>query len=241
MGAFLAMRPGAALALMAAALLAGCGNSPDSRFADEVRGSVLTSLGALVAEAPPPPPEVTRAQMEAIGAPVIWARSALSPGGGGYVGLARNTGRLAYLNAARQRLTLHGAQLTEVRGVGTDLVGYRSDTAADPTVFIRPPADWPARVDRIYWFNDDLSGRFLRAAVCLPAVGAPTEIVIFGKPHAVVEIEEPCRTPRHAFVNRYWVDADSGFVWRSEQWAGPAFGSLTLEVVVPAAIAPVAD
>ena len=33
-------------------------------------------------------------------------------------------------------------------------------------------------------------------------------------------MEERCPLASGAVVNRFWADAESGTVWRSEQWAG---------------------
>ncbi len=37
-----------------------------------------------------------------------------------------------------------------------------------------------------------------------------------------------------AIVNRFWLDPRTGFVWKSDQWAGPA-GRVRIEVLKPPA------
>ena len=225
-------------AAMLAAAVAGCGNQPGATTGRQATGAALDGLRQAVGLAEPAERvRPTRAQLEAIGAPVLWATLAVDPVGGGFVGLVENRGEVSFVSADRQTLRLRGGQLAATRGLGTDLVGYRSDPAADPAVRPRPPGDWPDRVQRIYRFSDGMGGEFLRAALCRPRIVGPAEVEIFGRPQALTEIAEPCRTPFHAFDNRYWVDPDSGYVWRSVQWVGPGVGSITLEVVVPAALA----
>ncbi len=47
-------------------------------------------------------------------------------------------------------------------------------------------------------------------------------------------IRESCRGGGNEFVNRFWADPETGGIYRSEQWIGPA-GLLWLEVVNPPA------
>jgi len=47
-------------------------------------------------------------------------------------------------------------------------------------------------------------------------------------------IREECRGGGENFTNRFWADPETGGIYRSEQWIGPA-GSLWLEVVNPPA------
>lgn len=223
-------------AAVLAAMLAGCGNQPGAVTGRQAVGSAVDLLRQSVGlDEAPERVRPDRERIEAIGAPVIWATLAVDPVGGGFIGLVENRGEVSFISPDRQTLRLRGGQLAATRGLVEDLAGYASDPAADPVVRPRPPADWPDRVERIYRFSDTMGGEFVRAAVCRPQVIGPAEVEIFGVTRTLAEIAEPCRTPYRAFENRYWIDPDTGFVWRSVQWLGPVMGAITLEVVVPAA------
>jgi hypothetical protein len=47
-------------------------------------------------------------------------------------------------------------------------------------------------------------------------------------------VEERCGGGAR-FVNRYWADAETGAVWRSEQWVGMDGRPMTIEVISPPA------
>jgi hypothetical protein len=47
-------------------------------------------------------------------------------------------------------------------------------------------------------------------------------------------VEERCGGGAR-FVNRYWADAETGAVWRSEQWVGTDGRPMTIEVISPPA------
>jgi hypothetical protein len=53
------------------------------------------------------------------------------------------------------------------------------------------------------------------------------------EPRALL-IREHCRGGGENFVNRFWADPETGGIYRSEQWVGPA-GALWVEVVNPPA------
>ncbi len=51
---------------------------------------------------------------------------------------------------------------------------------------------------------------------------------------ATLLVEERCSSPQLAgFTNRFWADADTGAVLRSEQWIGPDLPALRLEELAP--------
>ncbi len=150
-----------------------------------------------------------------------------------FAAYAVNNGRVVYYNPGRQSLTFQGAALAATHGLGTDLAGYRSDPAEDPLVRNRPPAAWPEVVTRVYRFHDAFGDVYSRTFLCRPSVAGAEKLEIGELSFDLVRIEEPCRSTSDDFVNRYWVDAERGYVWRSEQWGGPELGSLTVEVLRP--------
>jgi hypothetical protein len=61
-----------------------------------------------------------------------------------------------------------------------------------------------------------------------------SEITILGKTHHIVRVDEQIRASAAGFhaVNHYWVDANDGFIWKSEQHVAPGL-TLTLVALRP--------
>ena len=69
------------------------------------------------------------------------------------------------------------------------------------------------------------------ATTTLAPPGAGTTLA---PPAATLLVEERCSSPQLAdFTNRFWADAETGAVLRSEQWIGPDLPMLRLEEVAP--------
>jgi hypothetical protein len=70
---------------------------------------------------------------------------------------------------------------------------------------------------------------------CSAKVTSRQAIVILGKSIRTVRIDEQCSSTalKWTFTNSYWLDPDSGFVWRSLQNIHPHGETLQLEVLRP--------
>lgn len=229
-------RAAMAAALLLAAALAGCGQGGRQEAMRSVGQLGLQELRrSLGMEAEGPraePATMTRAEIEAFPAALIAASIDGAPPAY-FHAAADNGGYVAYQGTGAQTLTFRGAALTATHGLTEDRAGYRSDPARDPLIAPRPPQDWPDRVVRALRFRDSAGKPFSRVFRCAPRVVGPATVTIAGLDFPLIEIEEPCRSPRHAFVNRYWAEAETGRVWKSEQWIGPLRGALTIEVLKP--------
>lgn len=225
------IRPSAPALLLALAVLAGCGNSDTPSIYRQAGAALAAEFGGvLTREEAAPPADLTRAQLDEIpfatilvGRPGSSVRAALFAS-------ASNDGYVTYRNAARQSVTLRGGQVTATHGLIADLAGYRSDPEADPVVARRRPSQWPAEIVRAYRDRDAAGRLFSRTAVCRPEILGLSRIEIVERSFDLVLIEETCATPFRQFVNRYWVEPSTGFIRRSEQWAGLS-GPLIVEVV----------
>lgn len=111
-----------------------------------------------------------------------------------------------------------GARVVATAGLPQVLAGTRMDgpdPLADPAALLERPASTRRLVDLMAASRDPASMRF----------GVPVECRISAR--AVPEqqallVEERCRAPGTlGFTNRFWVDAGSNAVYRSEQWVGP--------------------
>lgn len=196
----------------------------------------LARIGGLAVEAVSPSPQAPaprpdRASLEATGAAVI----AVSANGGdpAYVAaLADNDGALTYQDAGGRALVLRGGAVVRTFGYGNDLTGLRTGRS-DPVSRPRPLADWPGGVDREYRYRVRNGADYSIVLSCAYTRGPRSRIEILQRLHTVVEIEERCTNRRRVVVSRYWVEPESGRIWRSEQWLGPDLPVLTVETVLP--------
>lgn len=217
-----------------ALLLAACSNDPANNLSSGLGALVSAQLPGVFGGEAAPRPEITRAQLDEIPfATILLGRPGTAERGALFAG-AVNDGYVTYVNSARQTVTLRGGQVTATHGLLGDLAGYRSDPAVDPVVSPRPPGDWPGEVVRVYRDRDDFGNVFSRAMVCRPTIQGPERIEIVERSYDVVRIEEPCAGPSRRIVNRYWIAPDTGFVWKSQQWAGRS-GPVIVEIIRPIA------
>lgn len=228
----LSRSPWAALALIAGLGACSGGGQPNNigRAASVASGAIAELLG--LGPEPAPRQLLTRERINAFPAALIGVQR-VGNDRTYFAAYSVNNGRVVYYNPGGQSLTLHGAALASTHGLGIDLAGYRSDTAEDPLVRRRPPQAWPEVLTRVYRFHDPFGNVYSRAFLCRPEVAGAERIEIAELTFDLVRIEEPCRSTSDAFVNRYWVDGATGFVWRSEQWGGPELGLLAIEVLRP--------
>ncbi|MCL5776882.1 YjbF family lipoprotein [Limibaculum sp. FT325] len=148
------------------------------------------------------------------------------------VPLADNGGYLDYRDTAGNSVRVFGGALAGIVAVGFDLEGVRHD-ARDPIAHATPLALWPSEVWREYQFSQRDLGPYSIVLKCVmqPQGREPIEIVEI--PYDLVRVVETCRNVRRAITNTYWIDAGTGFIWKSRQWAGPRLGHLTIEVIRP--------
>jgi hypothetical protein len=79
--------------------------------------------------------------------------------------------------------------------------------------------------------------RYAIAIVCHDQPVSTENIEILGKTIGVLRVEEDCRADEldWSFHNTYWVNADTGRVWRSIQHVHPGGQTLELEMLRPTA------
>lgn len=218
-------------AIMFAALalgLAACSSGRDSVFERVTPILREQVLGADEAPAPPPP---GRAALDRI----PYATIAIGIEGAPrafVVPVADNGGYLVYQDPSRRSVVMRGGLITATHGLGHDL-GSVTHGRDDPVVAARPVADWPGTLTRVYGFSPRGREAYRVAVVCTLGRGAPERIEIVERGFELVRVTETCRSPRRSFVNTYWADAATGFIWKSEQWIGPRQPPMTIEIVRP--------
>ena len=198
------------------AMAMGLGACSSSGANDFQQLGALTKVSIFGAEEKAPQPELTREQLNQIPSATI----ALSLGDGPrtfLVPLADNGGYLNYLDSGGHGLVMLKGAVTGTQALGRDLEAVRhhpDDPIAHPT----PVADWPGGVYRDYQF----ARRLARETI---------EIVEID--FDVVRISEVCTNARRQVTNTYWVEPETGFIWKSRQWLGPHLEQATVEIIRP--------
>ena len=216
------------LAALAAAALAGCTSGGSSVF-EEV-GALARGALARPEEAQRPA-RLTRAAVERI----PYAAIAISIDGGPPTVLspiADNDGYLHYRDASGNALVMYGHAAAGTGSLGRDLVGVRFDPA-DPLAHPAPLARWPGRLHREYRIARRGFAPDSVVLDCLLEAAGRETVEIVEVRYDLVRVDETCTDDARQVVNRHWVDPDTGFVWKSEQWLGPALGRYTIEVLRP--------
>lgn len=191
------------LPLILALLLAGCGDTP---AADALRG---VRAGAPVAEAAPPdgpallllaPRRVTLVPVSGSGPRRLW----------------RGDGGIA--------IGTEGARVVATAGLAQMLMATRfegPDPLDDPRGLVGRPATTRRTVDLAGSDRDPSSMRFGVVLDCALRARQEADWIL---------IEERCPLDGGTVVNRFWADAETGAVWRSDQWAGDGVGMLGIQM-----------
>ena len=217
-------------------LVPGCGSDPSG--AGPLLKSAVSGLTGGDGDAPqagPPAgsaPRLTRAQVEAAGAPMIRIRLEGENAVSLMTAQARNGPYTTYLSKFTQSLTLQGTLVTASRGMGYDLLAVDA-RSSDPLVTPQPLSEWPARVQRVYRFPGNGPSGVSMLVTCAYRPGEALTIEIVEVSYTGRQVEEVCEGQSVSFVNDLFVEEETGFVWRSFQWLGPQQGRIDVEVLTP--------
>ena len=223
--------------IVIALALAGCssgGNTVFERMAPMVQQQLFGEFGldSGAADDGATRPQVkTRADLDRIPFATISLKHGDNPTAF-IVPLADNGGYLAYQDSVNRGITMHGGLITATHGFGQDLdsVAHRDD---DPIFAPTPPQHWPAMLARSYGFNIRGESTFEITVQCTSRRANAEVIEIVERRFQLLRMVETCVNAKRQFTNTYWVDAQSGFIWKSEQWVGPRIPTMTVEIVRP--------
>ncbi len=128
-------------------------------------------------------------------------------------------------------LATDGARVVATAGLAQALVASQQDGAdplADPRALLARGRNLRRQVDLGSRDREPGGMRFGLQLDCrLRARPVPEDA-------ATLLVEERCSSPQLAeFTNRFWADAETGAVLRSEQWIGPDLPALRLEELAP--------
>lgn len=218
----------AILGLAAAAGLAACTSGGASNFQRLGALAKISLTGPEEAEAPR---ELTRAELEQI--PFATIALSFEDGVRAYlVPLADNGGYLTYLDQNRRGLVMKGGAVTATKALGEDLRAVRHHRD-DPTATLTPLAQWPGRLYRDYQFRKRDGVDYSVTLDCVFERLARETIEIVEIDFQVVRVSEICTNAARQVTNTYWVEEETGFIWKSQQWLGPNLAPATVEIIRP--------
>jgi hypothetical protein len=145
--------------------------------------------------------------------------------------LAGDTGgQSLWTSAAKVAITTKDGRIVRTAGFAYNLGGYESRGDASRkfgTRVVRWQADFP-----------DLN-LYSVPIVCQDREAGDETIVILGKDIHTRRIDESCASQvselNWSFKNTYWVDSESGLVWRSIQHIHPRLDAIEAEILRPPA------
>lgn len=210
-----------AAALAAALAVAGCNSKSvgPSYFGAALKTAVASKKAKAATKAPD---QVTRAELAALGGPVMRLRVA-SRGIDTFLVRYQQSGAISvWTDGSGTTFTFRNGVLIESRGAGGDLM---SSSAPSPGQ-IAGGGSYP----RVYFVNGSEDRNERRDYICTPAtVGAET-LVIFGHSHATRHVSETCTRSQGRFTNQYWFEG--GAIRKSREWLSPSVGYVEFERVV---------
>lgn len=187
--------------------------------------------GAVAPEEAEPPRELTRAELNEIPYATIAVSRADSPRAF-LVPLADNGGYLDYRDSSGRSIRMLGGAVAATEGLVYDLEALRVDRR-DPVAHATPLAEWPEQVHREYRYLLHETNDYGITLSCTYQPVARETIEIIEINFDLMRVSEVCTNQRRKVTNTYWVEEDTGFIWKSDQWLGPDLGHLTVEIIRP--------
>jgi len=186
------------------------GNTSYAQFFQIIRQSWTASFGNA---------RITREQAAAI--PYASLGYNLEGGNQDILVLATDSGGdLLWTSAAHVVIVTRDGRIVRTLGLGRDLSNVTSRDQSglpSPAAAVRVPFS----STRLEDFPD--LGLYGVRLSCQTRLGGRQSIKILGQTIAALRVDEACnsRNPDWSFTDSFWVDKDSGFVWRSRQHVHP--------------------
>lgn len=218
----------AGVAALALALALGACSSGGPTYLERLGAAIKDRIAP---PAPRPPRVLTRAELDEIPYATITvafgesARAILLP-------LADNGGYLDYRDASNRGIRMLGGAVAASEGLGLNLEAVRHDRR-DPVAYPRPLADWPESVFREYQYRVREGEDYGITLACTYRVVVRETVEIVEINFDLARVSEVCTNQLRQVVNTYWVEEETGFIWKSEQWLGPVLGHARIEVIRP--------
>lgn len=210
------------IGVMLLALGMGCTRGPEgSSLQLELVQTVGRKISGVAGAPPTARPALTRAALDGIPGAyievVLETRDSLA-----YLSqqLVRRDGLPGQIEVWRSEdnitLTLRSGVLIATRGLGDDLLSASALVGGGPG-----PVSGGERRYQIRGLDN--RAQALVMACSLQDLGGEV-VEIVERRHHSRHLQERCEGAGGLVINDYWVDAGSGRVWKSRQWAGPTLG-----------------
>ena len=217
-----------AIACSSLALIgAGCSsggsiNSNYTQFYQILRQSMSANFGTI---------RVTREQAAAI--PYASLGITVDGGNQGLLVLATDSGGdLLWTSAAHVVIVTRDGRIVRTVGLSRNLsnVTSRDQSGLPP---LSAAVRGPFSSTRLEDFPD--LGLYGTRLSCQARLGGRQSIKILGQTIATLRVEETCNSqdPDWSFTDSFWVDKDSGFVWKSRQHVHPKGSLVEIEIFRP--------
>lgn len=219
-------------ALAAIACLASCGTRANDPLLGAVRGlaqgvfSAGNSTGDGTDIVIDPRLVLTRDLINSAATPLTFVQVASAPTGATLLRIATNREDETWQVGETTTVTLtQNGLLRATRGLGADL--YGTDTGSTQAA-LRARA--PGPVARSYVHVNGSVDSVTTPVTCQLSYAAQTSLSLFGEARRLTPVTEVCTyaPTGDTFQNQYWIDT-TGFIWASDQWAGPELGHLHIE------------
>ena len=218
---------GRAAAVALGLALGACSNAGPG-FMVRLGGQAVDAVAPGEAE---PPRGLTRAELNQIPYATIAVSRPDAPRAF-LVPLADNAGYLDYRDSGGRSIRMQGGAIVGSEGLLHDLAALRVDRR-DPVAHATPLAEWPEQVYREYQYRVHETIKYGITLSCTYQTVARETIEIVEVTYDLTRVSETCTNQRRQVTNTYWVEADTGFIWKSEQWLGPDLGHMTVEIIRP--------
>jgi hypothetical protein len=143
-----------------------------------------------------------------------------------------NGGELLWTSSARVVIVTRGGRVVRTLGLDHDLSGLsgRNNTPPPP---LAAAVQAPFASTRLEDFPE--LGLYGVEVSCRARMVGRQSIQILGQAVSTIRVDESCRSnrPEWSFTDNFWVDADSGLVWRSRQHVHPQGGTVETEIFRP--------
>ena len=198
------------------------GNTNYTQFYQLVRQSLSASFGKI---------RVTRDQAAAIS----FASMGYSLDGGNQAMLilaTESSGELLWTSAAHVVIVTRDGRIVRSLGLDHDLSGLTTpNNATTPPLSMALQA--PFNSTRLEDFPE--LGFYGVQVSCRAHMTGRQRIKILGQAMSTVRVDESChsRQPDWSFTDNFWLDSESGQVWRSRQHVHPQGGTVETEIFRP--------
>lgn len=146
-------------------------------------------------------------------------------GGGGVMLLSATRNNIqTWISSEDLSISTQNGILVASRGLGGDILG--SDVRESREMILRQGT---GLAQRFHTFIDGENRAVTRSYICEIEPDGTQTITLNARQVRTKLVSEKCGNPDQQFSNTYWLDATTGHIVQSRQWAGAYIGMLALQ------------